>query len=400
MADLGKTLPLWVGLGLLVGSLGLVYGLQTPSVPLQAAEEDKETPAVLTISTAAVQVRPVLKTMDVSGSVAPWEQLQVGSEVGGLRIAQVPVEEGQRVRRGQVLAVLNSDVLQAQVRQAQARLVNAQAQVRQQQANLKQNQARLIESDANYQSALSLSERGALSDQETRARRTAFESTQAQVDQAQQGIAVAQSVVAESKAAISQYQAQLAQTRILAPDNGWILKKDAYIGNISAVGTPLFTMARQSRLELNAQVPEADLPRLKVGQRVTVVSDADSSLKASGTIRQVGPAIDTTSRQAVVKIALNGNERLRPGMFVRAQVQVATVNSLTVPAQAVSMRQDAAQVFVLTGNKVQVRPVQVGERTGVLVEILSGLKAGERVVAAGGGYLKNGDTVKVTSLPN
>lgn len=369
---------------------------------LRAAEDQKEpakeAPATLTVRVATVTRQSMTKNLEISGSVAPWEELSVGAEVGGLRIVQVPVEEGQRVRRGQLLVLLNGDVLQAQLLQAQARYKSAQAQVRQTQAGLKQSQARLTESAANYKSAQVLAQRGALSDQDTRARLTTYESAQAQVDQSLQTIASAQSAVTEAQANIAQLQATVARTRILAPDDAWVLKKNAFIGNISDVGAPLFSLARQSRLELNAQVPESDLPQLKLGQQVRVTTDTDPDLKTTGTIRQIGPQINTTTRQALVKVTLSANPRLRPGMFVRAQVMVTKGQALAVPAQAVLMRQNLAQVFVLKGTRVNLRPVKLGDRSNSMVQVLGGLTAGEQIVITGAGYLKDGDIVKVTTL--
>jgi len=155
--------------------LGMVVATTMVGMPgLRAAEDQKEpakeAPATLTVGITTVARQSMTKNLEISGSVAPWEELSVGAEVGGLRIVQVPVEEGQRVRRGQLLVLLNGDVLKAQVLQAQARAKSAQAQVRQAQAGLKQSQARLTESAANYKSAQVLAQRGALSDQDTRAR--------------------------------------------------------------------------------------------------------------------------------------------------------------------------------------------------------------------------------------
>ncbi|WP_218080698.1 efflux RND transporter periplasmic adaptor subunit [Anthocerotibacter panamensis] len=396
-----RKLPLLAGLGLalLTGSYVL---LQPKSSPLAADAAQEETakavPPVLTVRTAPAAMTPMVKSLSVSGSVAPWQELTVGTMTGGLRIERVLVEEGDHVTKGQVLAVLNSDVLRAQLAQAQARYQNALAQVRQQRALAKQNQARFAESQANYHSYEELYKAGALSELDLRTRRTTFDANRAQGDQDTQTLAVAQSVVAEARANVQQLQAQLSTTQVVAPDNGWILRRDASIGSISATTVPLFSMARQSRLELNAQVPETDLPGLVVGQRVTLVSDADPDLKATGQTRKIGPQVDATSRQAVVKVALDPNPRLRPGMFVRAQVTLNKVNALTIPAQAVSVRNNTAQVFVLAGNQARLRTVTVGDRSAERIEVKTGLKSGEQVITAGGGYLKDGDVVKVTSL--
>jgi HlyD family secretion protein len=395
-----RNFPTLIALGLAFLTLGGAYVLLKPQPQSLQAEEAKVAPPAVTVSIAPAQVTSLLKNLQISGSVAPWEQLTVASELGGLRIEQVLAEEGQQVKKGQVLVLLDSTVLQTQLAQAQARRASAQAQVRQQQAILKQSQARLVESQINAQRATALLKEGAISGQSNLAQQTTLQSSQAQADQSLQAIGSAQSSLAEANAAIRQFQAQLAQTRIVAPDSGWVLKKGAFIGSISDVGVPLFTLARQNRLELNAQVPETDLPKLTLGQRVTVRSDADPQLLTQGVIRQIGPTVDSTSRQALVKVSLSPSPRLRSGMFVRAQVALAQTNVLTVPAQAVLLRDDRAQVFVLDGKQVRVRRVTLGSRNAQRVEIIAGLKSGELVVTSGGGYLKDGDTVKITTLPS
>ncbi len=389
--------PLAVGLGLFLLASAGAYALLQPDAT-QAAEQKAPT-AVLTVSVAPAQMTSLTQTLQVSGSVAPWQQLTVGSEVGGLKIEQVNTDEGQRVTKGQVLVVLNSDVLRTQLTQAQARVNTAKAQVQQQKALLTQARARAFESKLNLKSAEELKKAGAISDQDLRGRRSTDQANQAAVNQVQEAITSAQSTVAEAQATIGQYQAQLSKTRIIAPDDGLVLSKSVFIGSISDVGKAMLTLARQSRLELNAQVPETDLPKLQTGQLVQIVSDADAQLHTQGRIRLIGPTVDATSRQAIVKVTLNANPRLRSGMFVRGRVNVAQAQVLTVPAQAVSVRDDKAQLFVLgSGNTVQLRTVQLGERSAQRIAIKSGLKAGEQVVTSGAGYLKDGDVVKVSSL--
>ncbi len=390
--------PALIIAGITALSLGGFFLFTRPEPIATKAEETSAPKPVLTVRTAPAQLTAMTKRLEVTGSVAPWERLAVGAEVGGLRLERVLVQEGDRVKRGQVLAVLNADVLEAQKGQTQARIANAQALVRQQEAGLRQTQAVLAESEINYKRADDLYAAGAISGQDNLARVTALGTSRAQVDQSRQAIAVARSNVVEAQAQLRQIQAQLAQTQILAPDDGWVLERAAYIGNISSVGDPLFVLARQSRLELNAQVPETDLIQLAMGQSVRVYSDADAQLKATGTIRQIGPGIDATSRQALVKADLKANERLRPGMFVRAEVTLAQVQALTIPAQAVSVRNNEASVFILEGTKVRTRKVQLGQQDNQRVEVLSGLQEGQQVVAAGGGYLKDGDVVKITQL--
>jgi HlyD family secretion protein len=154
-------------------------------------------------------------------------------------------------------------------------------------------------------------------------------------------------------------------------------------------------MVRDSRLELRAQVPEVDLPKIQPGQIVRVTSDADARLSVNGRVRQISPQVDERTRLGTVRIDVPSVNGMRPGMFVRGQVALGERRAIVVPSQAVLTRDEGAQVFVLSGEQAMARPVVAGTRSGDRVEIVSGLKPGEKVIVAGAGYLKDGDYVRL-----
>ena len=146
---------------------------------------------------------------------------------------------------------------------------------------------------------------------------------------------------------------------------------------------------------------------MRPGTAVSITSDSDQRIKLSGTVRDISPLVDPQNRQATVKIDLPASAFLRSGMFLRASISTATAQGLKVPVKAILPQSDGSSiVYKLVGeDKVQAQPVVVGEIAGgavgdltsARVEIKKGLKAGDKVVVAGAGYLKDGDRVKVGS---
>lgn len=354
-----SALALPVGLMLLMGAVAGCKGKEPPKVT--------EAPAVLTVSTQPVATRQIDRSLSLTGSVAAWEQLPVMPAANGLKIVQVLAEEGDQVQRGQLLVKLDDATLLAQLAQAKARLATARAQ--------------RASAEDTYRRFSELAKEGGVSASELVSRRTALETASAQM--------------AEAQAAIANFEALVAQTRVTAPTDGLVLKRDAHLGDVSSVGRALFALARDSRLEVEALVPETDLGRVRPGQTVKVTSDAQPDLAATGTVRQIAPSIDAASRQATVEIDLPKGTGFQPGMFVRAAVDLGAQEALAVPANAVMAKEGGSQVFVLDGEVARARRVVTGPRQGEWVAILEGLQPGDTLITSGAGFLKDGDKVDV-----
>jgi len=211
--------------------------------------------------------------------------------------------------------------------------------------------------------------------------------------------------VRSNDAQVKQLQTQLEQTIVRAPDSGTIAERIARVGDVSSGNQKLFSIIRGNKLELQLKVPETQVSQVRPGTAVQITSDSDKRIKLSGTVRDISPLVDPQNRQATVKIDLPASEFLRSGMFLRASISMATAQGLKVPAKAIVSQPDGSSiVYKLVGeDKVQAQPVEVGEiyggavgdLTAAKVEVKNGLKAGDRVVIDGAGYLKDGDRVKV-----
>ncbi|ADL00154.1 efflux RND transporter periplasmic adaptor subunit [Brevundimonas subvibrioides] len=318
------------------------------------------------VTAVTVSSSDLPRTINASGTVAAWEEVPVGAETGGLVATAVYVDEGQYVRQGQALVQLNDSLLRAQLRQQQAAVQTAQA-------NLARDEAALSR-------AQELKERGFLS--------------QASLDTALANQRAASANLASAQASLSETQTRVNQATIRAPVSGLISSRSVTRGQIVAAGTELFRLVRDGRLELNAEVPEAELALVRAGMSATIISDQAG--QASGTVRIVTPQVDPETRLGIARVALTGGTALQPGMFARTEINAGTQPSLTVPAAAVVFRENRAGVYVV-GTDSTVRFVQIteGGRTDGRVAVATGLTAGQRVVVEGAGFLGEGDQVRV-----
>lgn len=339
--------------------------------PARASSSKPEGPRAAArpaLSVKLVQPQPTSLSTGVaaSGTVAAWQEASVGAEGSGWRLAEVNANVGDAVRRGQVLASFAAELVEADLALARASLTEAEAV--------------LAEMAARAQRARELGPTGVLSAEQVQAALTAERTAQARV-QAQQ-------------AAVQVQQLRARQVHVLAPDDGIISARNATLGAVVPPGQELFRLIRQGRLEWRAEVSAADLPLLRPGMTVRVSGGSGSAV--TGKLRMVGPTVDAATRNGLVYVDLPAAAGFRPGMFARGEFDTGRSTGLTLPQSAVLMRDGFAYVWrVGTDGKVAQIKVTLGRRSGERVEITGGLDAAARVVASGGGFLAEGDTVRV-----
>ncbi len=385
------------GLGVAIALAGTRLVPRPPAQPASPVGQNQSQPVVMSVTAAPVQSTRITRTLNVTGTVAARDLIAVLPQTTGLQIKQILVDEGDRVKAGQVMAVLDNSVLQAQISQLKAEVESNQAVVGQRQAALAQSRASLAEAERTLERNQQLANAGAISRQELDTRATAAATATEAVRVAQANINSAQADVRSSIAQLQQLQTQLAQTQVRAPSAGIVAEKNVEIGNVAGT-QQLFSIIQNGALELQAQVPAIQLPQVRIGSPAQITSDSDRRVRLQGRVEEIAPLVNNQSRQATVKINMPQTSLLRPGMFARAAINTTTGSGITVPAKAVLPQADGnAIVFVLSGeDKVRATPVQVGEIiNGGQMEIKNGLKLGDRVVVAGAGYLKDGDRVQV-----
>jgi multidrug efflux pump subunit AcrA (membrane-fusion protein) len=389
-----------IGLGLatlLIGGAGAFFITRRPvSTPQTVATSTQS------VTVAPVQTASISRTIDATGTVAARDLLPIAPEASGLQVQQVLANEGQTVRSGQELAILSSDVLRSQLNQSQAQSTSAQAVLGQRQATLQQQQATLAEAQSNLRRYRQLAQSGAISQADLEQRATAVATARAAVATAQAGIGQAQADIQASQADIQRLQAQLGQTIVRSPANGVVAESLAKVGDVASTSNPLFRLIRNGDLELQIKLPATQLPQVKVGSPVRITSDVDRQINVQGTVREIAPLVDPQTRQATIKINLPQNPAIRSGLFLRAAITTQTTQALTIPSKAVLPQSNGSStVFVLQPDgTVRSQTVQTGVTQGndpnnTTVEIAQGLNAGDRVVVAGSGYVKDGDRVTI-----
>ncbi|MFC3123684.1 efflux RND transporter periplasmic adaptor subunit [Pseudoroseomonas globiformis] len=338
-----------------------------PLAPSPSAENGiAAPPPALTVALVPVRPRDLSRVIIGDGSVVAWQELVIGAEAAGLRVAAVPVEEGDRVRQGQLLVALEDKLPAAQSAQADAALAEAEAAL---------DIARL-----DLRRSVELSRSGNVA-------REVLEQRQSLVRQGEARLLAARARQGEAAA-------RLAQTRILAPHDGIVSRRSVLPGAVVQPGQELVRLIRDGRLELDARVPELDLAFLAPGQAVRVLH-GEQSIMAQ--IRALSPVVSGDTRLGIAHVALPDQSGLRPGMFARAEFQSGREPVLSVPQEAVVYRNGEATAFVLPdgADAVEQRIVATGTRRDGVVAVTRGLAEGERVVVAGAGFLADGDRVRV-----
>ncbi len=334
--------------------------------PSKAADPAATAPKpALTVTTAQPHTTQLPITLSANGNITAWQEAVVGSESNGLRLSEVRVNVGDTVRAGQVLASFAAESVLADVAQTKANLAEAEANA--------------LDAAGNAERARSLQATGALSTQQINQYETSAQTAKARVDAARATLAV--------------QQLRLKHTQVLAPDSGVISARSATVGAVVPSGTELFRLIRQGRLEWRAEVTSSELGRLPVGTAVALT--AANGAQVSGKVRMLAPTVDLQTRSALVYVDLPANAAVKAGMFAKGEFNLGMSGALTVPQQAVVVRDGFSHVFRLNADsRVSQVKVQAGRRLGDRVEVQAGLTPDTVLVVSGAGFLNDGDLVK------
>lgn len=341
----------------------------------QAADKPKApTRPALTVTSVKATSSSLPLSLAANGNIAAWQEAIVGSQLGGLRLADVKVNVGDVVKKGDLLAVFSQDTVRADLAQTHAALDEAQANA--------------LEAVANAKRARTLAASGALSQQEITRYTTA------------EGAANAR--IASAQATLQSQRLRLKYTKVLAPDDGVISSRSATVGSVVAVGAELFRMIRQGRLEWRAEVTATELTRIKPGANVRVKAANGSEL--TGIVRMIAPTVDMQTRTALVYVdlppSLSASAPFKAGMYASGLFDLGTSNAVTLPQQAVVIRDGFSYVFRLNADsRVSQVKVVTGRRLSDRIEVVQGLTPDATVVVSGAGFLNDGDLVRNVATP-
>jgi RND family efflux transporter MFP subunit len=361
---------------LLVVSVGVLLNGCSTDRPVVAS-----TPEIVhNIGVVAAQSSNVPDLLEAVGTVHAAETSQLAAQVTGT-IVEVRVREGDRVRRGQVVAMIDDAEAKAAVDRAvaaelaaQQELAAADAELVLAQSTLRRNQ-RLFEAQVVSSQAL----------EEVEARQ--------QTALAHRGLARAEQQ--QAKATLAQAHTALEYTRIRAPFDGLVTERRLDPGALASPGLAILGLEDTSRYRLEAMVNETDLRYVRLRQEVPIFIDALGSADLKGRVAQIVPAADSASRSFLIKIDLLANKEIRSGLFGRAHFSRGEKSALLIPQTAVIQRGQLQGVYVVDQNTVaSLRYITVGRSVGAGAEVLAGLQNGERVVTKPGAIDLSGKRIE------
>lgn len=358
---------------------GLLLALLAGCGPDEAPPDVGQT-AGLVVTTVAPERRAIVRDLVASGSVAAWEEMSLGVELTGIRIAQVLVEVGDEVQAGQPLVILDRRTLEVQARQAEA--------------SLNQAKASLELARANARRGATLVEEGLISSSD--------------VDQLRADLLNAEAQLTTAEANRDEARLRLSFATLVAPDAGVISARLVQPGQVVTTGNELLRLIRRGRLEWRAELSERDLTRVVEG--ATVVLTAPAGDEVTGVVRAVSPAVDPETRNGLVYADLPDPGPLRAGMFAQGRIVLGKAEAPVLPRESVVFRDGFPYVFVVAplpaddGRPataaegellvVERRRIDTGSQQDDFTEITAGLAADERVVRQGAGFLSDGDIVR------
>lgn len=302
-----------------------------------------------------------------NGNIEAWQEAIISANAGSLILTDVLVQVGDVVKKGQVLATFSNAIAEADLDQFRARIAEAEAAT--------------LDAEANAERAKKVADAGGMSVQQLGQYVTAAQTARARLNVQ----------IATAKA----QEARLRDTRIVAPDDGVISSRTATLG-ASTSNQELFRLVRQGRLEWRAEVQATQIGMIKPGMSATVTPAA--GVPVNGKVRSIAPTINPKTRNGMVYVDLNASDAAKAGMFASGEFEIGVSDSLTLPQSSVLVRDGYSYVFVVGADAKAIRTkVTTGRRNSERVEILNGLDANAKVVTAGGGFLTDGDIVRVVA---
>lgn len=343
--------------GLILAILATVYFLVRPNSP---PISDSSGVSDMTITAKTAQQGEWFEIIKAAGPIAAWQEATVSAEIEGQRLVSVFVAVGDKVEKGKTLAQFNTEILLAE-----------QAELK---ANWKQ-------AKADAQRAIALKGTGAMSNQ--------------QID-----IYVNQEAIA--KARLEAKNLQIRYATVKAPDSGVISSCSATLGAVGSYGQELFRIIRQERLEWRGELTANQLQKVEIGQKVSIRLPGDITVE--GSIRQIAPSIDPSSRMAMIYADILSANTARAGMYGEGQIILPKTPVIFVPTESVIIRDGYSYVFKLVTSESKIgitqQKIVIGRKQGKDVEILAGVDIGDRVAERGAGFLNDGDVVTVVgSVP-
>ena len=391
-----------------IGGLAVVAVACSKSETAQArGREDAAKP----IKTESVRQEAVRRSVEVVGTLAAVDEVTVSSEAEG-RVARLFSDLGDRVVAGQALLELDREKPQYNLDQQKAALERALAKFGatdpshlppiEKTPDVLKAQAELVQAKQAFDRADELNRRQLVPKQTLDDAEATFQSKQASYDASLQNARNLRADIAASEAALKLADRELRDTAIRAPFDGYIQKRLVSLGEYVKVQTPVMAVVRVDPLKVTAEIPEKMAPWIKLGQAVELRVDAYPDKTITGKVSRISPAVNTATRAFPFEALVpNTDALLKPGTFARVHIESSKVDQvMTLTYAAIQYRYGVNRVFVVDGDHLVARELKVGERMGVRIEVVDGVKPGDAVALTEVDNLSDGTRVSVVNDPS
>ncbi len=341
---------------------------------------------VVTVDIVRSEPGTVQEKLLLTGALKPKEQVDVTPKSTG-RLQRILVHVGDFVRVGDLIAELERDELEQQVRRAEAAIQVARA-------SLAQRKAELANAEAQSDRAGKLREDGLISPQDYETQKTQTEVVRAQVR-------LSEAQMQQAEAELRELKIRLDQTRVYAPINGQIAARYVDVGALLGPSTPIVRVVNLATLVTAANVPERDVGKLRVGNRAVVHVDAFGDRAFIGRVARIGPVLDAATRSATIEIEIaNPGSLLKAEMFARVELDLAsTRRAVLIPREALVYRGTQPGVYLLRDDRPEFRPIETGLTQEDSVEVLANLEPGVPIIGRGSTMITEGDRIRVAGQP-
>ncbi|MBB4956089.1 HlyD family secretion protein [Agrobacterium vitis] len=354
---------------------------------------------IKTVTVAAAERATIHDHVPVIGSLIAKEVVRVNALVEGKEVTDILVEVGTVVSKGQPLALLDSTDAALLLDKNTVQLERAAAAVAQERSRVEVASVTERETRKVVERSRSLLGTGAVSQQMLDEHEGAFSRAKSQLELERQSLMLAEA----DRKLIERERAEIALTidrsTVRAPVTGLILSRNARVGAMtSSSADPLFILAKDGLIEMEASVSETNFVRLKEGMRAEVtVPGGDETIP--GRVRLNAAQIDPSTRMGTVRVELAQGQALIPGAFVHGRIEIARRSNVTVPATAVKTQNGEVSIFVVENDRAILRPVTLGSQAGTAIEVIDGVDEGEIVVIKSGSFLKADEKIDAVQTP-
>ncbi len=358
------------------------------------------------VEIAPVVERTVDRQIEIVGTLAADEEVVVSTEVEG-QVVELRVDLGSVVRRGEVLARLESRDFELRVAEAEAALQQVRARLGmppdrdridpEETAIVRQARAAYEEARLRFHRIQQLRGRGVVSQQEFDQAEANLRIAEARYESAREEVRSLLAQLEQLRARVASARRDLEKTVIRSPLSGAVAARHVSLGEFLRRNDRVVTVVKVDPLRLRADIPERYAGKIAIGRRVTFSVDALPDETFSGTIVRVSPSARSETRSLTIEVEVrNPRGELRPGYFARAQLVVEPgVRTLLIPARAVTSSLGVTKVFVLEGDRARERMITTGQRVDAEIEVRDGLRPGERVILSNLDRLSDGARVRV-----